>query len=239
MERVRELWEKLKGKGPAAAVALSLDLGVARDNQPFNLEAGGLLVEKCDGDLYVRVNGPNGDGIDLRRVRKLLFPISALYLTNSAQSGKAARVLLLPAGLEAHPSEPREYCGWQEADVAANVNWTVPPGKLYEVYAYLTAWQQLLDLNSRVVCDVPGLNNPIWFPCFGFSSIGYVWRFDLIDPVTGVVTFQGNPPSWSTLGAMFGTSKMPSGWILSGDEGLKSTSAWRVRWRERPDLGYY
>jgi len=102
-EKLTALWDRLKGKGPAAAVALNLDLGEARENKPIMLEAGGLLVEKCTGDLYARINGPNGDGFDLRYTKKILYPISALYLTNAAQPYQTARLLLLPTGMDADP----------------------------------------------------------------------------------------------------------------------------------------
>jgi hypothetical protein len=92
-----------RGKGPAAALALKLDLGTARDNSPLFLEAGGLFVEYCSGDLYARVNGPNGDGINLRTVKRIVYPISSIFLTNTAQTGKAARILISPSGLAAEP----------------------------------------------------------------------------------------------------------------------------------------
>jgi len=101
LSALRELWERLKGKGPAAVVALTLDLSEARDNKPFSLEAGGLIVEYCTGDLYCRVNGPNGDGINLRYVHRINAPFSSLFLTNSAQAGLTARLLLLPTGMDA------------------------------------------------------------------------------------------------------------------------------------------
>jgi len=103
IKQIRELWDHLRGKGPAAAVALTLDLSEARDNKPYMLEAGAAFVEFCDGDLYAKINGPNGDGINLRYVKKILYPVTSLYLTNTAQAGKSARLLLLPTGMDADP----------------------------------------------------------------------------------------------------------------------------------------
>jgi len=99
-EGFRDLWQKLRGKGPAAAVAFTLDLSEDRENKQISLEAGGLIVESCSGDLYAKINGPNGDGFNLRHVQRIIYPITALFLTNTAQSGKVARLLLLPAGME-------------------------------------------------------------------------------------------------------------------------------------------
>jgi len=103
LKTLKEWFGELRGKGPAAAVALTLDLGVARDNKPFNVECGGLFVEYCTGDLYARVNGPNGDGMNLKYIKKILYPFSGLYLTNTAQAGASARLLLLPTGMDADP----------------------------------------------------------------------------------------------------------------------------------------
>jgi len=109
-EKLAELWDRLKGKGPAAAVAVSLDLGEARENKPYHLEAGGLIVETCDGDLYARINGPNGDGINLRYVTRIFYPFTSLFLTNESQPAKTARLLLLPVGMEADcPTSPARY----------------------------------------------------------------------------------------------------------------------------------
>jgi len=82
-------------------VALTLDLAEARENKPYMLEAGGLIVEECDGDLYARINGPNGDGINLQYVRRVSYPFSSLFITNPAQAGKSSRLVLLPAGMDA------------------------------------------------------------------------------------------------------------------------------------------
>jgi len=103
LKGIHDLWDHLRGKGPAAAVALTIDLSVARDNKPFNFDCGGLFVEYCTGDLYARVNGPNGDGMNLKYIKKILYPFSGLYLTNTAQAGASARLLLLPIGMDADP----------------------------------------------------------------------------------------------------------------------------------------
>jgi len=101
LKGIHDLWDHLRGKGPAAAVALTLDLAEARENKPYMLEAGGLIVEECDGDLYARINGPNGDGINLQYVRRISYPFSSLFITNPAQAGKSSRLVLLPAGMDA------------------------------------------------------------------------------------------------------------------------------------------
>jgi len=131
LKQIKEWLDHLRGKGPAAAVALTIDLGEARDNKGYSLEAGAVFVERCDGDLYARVNGPNGDGINLRYVKKILYPVTSLYLTNEAQAGKSARLLLLPTGMDADPPAPAAApvaceCGaTNDATVVGTTLWPV------------------------------------------------------------------------------------------------------------------
>jgi len=157
LDRLREALDHLRGKGPAAAVALTLDLGEARDNRPFALEAGGLLVETCTGDLYARVNGPNGDGFNLRYTRRILYPFTSLFLTNSAQSGKSARLVLLPTGLEADPLVGGGHGTGLDADLVDGLHVSEITGKLVKrSYVIATTqydmpdsstWYTLLTLN--------------------------------------------------------------------------------------------
>jgi len=158
--------DQLRGKGPAAAVALTLDLGEARDNKPYALEAGGLIVESCGGDLYARINGPNGDGLNLRCVHRILYPVTSLFLTNTAQTGKSARLLLLPTGMDtdvigdmarkAHydrtpttiarqyqGSRPTEF-GWAEV-----WSYTVPTGRMYQNLVGVVRISPALNLAGR------------------------------------------------------------------------------------------
>jgi len=179
-EKLSALWKHLRGKGPAAAVAITLDLGAARDNKPFSIEAGGLIVESCTGDLYARINGPNGDGLNLRYVRRISYPFSSLFLTNTAQSGKAARLMLLPVGMKAEqligdvarleyydrsPSLPA--CNWDGYDAAhawtQRWSYTVPNGR--------KALHQSLAMLSLPDIATSGCN----------SQVGIYYRFSAVD----------------------------------------------------------
>lgn len=100
-DRLKDAFKRYKGKGVAAAVAVNVDLSAARDKAPWQLEGSGVAVEFCSGDLYVFFNGPNGDGLNLRYVREVTHPFSQLFLSNVAQAGLGARLLLLPFGLKA------------------------------------------------------------------------------------------------------------------------------------------
>jgi hypothetical protein len=83
-------------------IALNLDLANARADLQVSLEAAGLLVDRLDGYLTVKVNSPNGDAINLRHITQLRYPFKALYFTNTAQAGSLARLILLGSGLKAH-----------------------------------------------------------------------------------------------------------------------------------------
>lgn len=108
------------------------------------------------------------------------------------------------------------YQGWSDpTPVAANTPWTVPAGKIYEVYAYLTAATNLLDLNDRtwVAQPVSDLSlQDLWFP----AVFAFAVAFDSLDA-----------PTRQTL---FCTS--PHGWKLSGGKGLKANADWVVLYRD-------
>lgn len=99
-DKLKSAWDSFRGRGPAATVALSLDLGTARDKTRIAFAGGALVVEKCQGDLTAYVGGPNGDGLNLRTVRVVEFPFGEIFLTNTAQSGLSARLLLIPDGMK-------------------------------------------------------------------------------------------------------------------------------------------
>ncbi len=78
-----------------------IDLGEARKDKRLPVSGDSLYVEKLDGTLYIKLNDPGNDSIDLSNVRYLKSPtpFNELYLTNEAQSGKQAILLIGREGL--------------------------------------------------------------------------------------------------------------------------------------------
>jgi len=111
---------------------------------------------------------------------------------------------------------------WQEANVVALDLWTVPEGKVYEVFAYISAddilytgdWRPIVDYRSMARYSISN----IWFPCNFHECIAFTSG-------GGIIQY-----GWTY-------SRSSHGWILTGGEVLFSENNWRVRWRERKDLG--
>lgn len=106
---------------------------------------------------------------------------------------------------------------WNIENIGPNVEWKVPIGKIYEVYLFVE-YGQVVELNpsagpfSRILVE----NLSPWNGYFPAVISGH-WAFD---STGGVATDE----------RVFCT--LPSGWILSGDEVLRSPTAWVVRWRD-------
>lgn len=175
MQSLRELWASLRGKGPAAAIALMLDLATARDNVRIALEAGGLIVDRLDGDLEVRVNGPNGDALNLRVVRRIAYPFHSLFLSNAAQAGKIAKLMILADAVDVDVTPRIAVKGAYLAPTALGAGgtaaiWTPATGKTVRLSRFsisvdaatrislrwnTTAWESFyLPANGTVICNL-------------------------------------------------------------------------------------
>jgi len=172
-------WDRLRGKGPAAVVALTVDLGSARADQLVSVDAGGLVVERCDGDLYAKINGPNGDGVNLRYTRAIAYPVVSLYLTNLEQAGLSAKLLILPEGMTAHAQVEIRVSGAYLAPTALAAGgtatiWTPASRRLVRLKRLslscdaatrldlrwaTTAWQShYLPANGNIIINLVGSN---------------------------------------------------------------------------------
>jgi hypothetical protein len=101
MSTFTRIREALRNKRAAAAIALQVDLSIARTDWPYNVDGGALLVDRLDGYLQAKINSPNGDAFNLRHSRRIATPFSTIYLTNTAQAGRSARLLVLFDGVDA------------------------------------------------------------------------------------------------------------------------------------------
>jgi len=71
-----------------------IDLSTARDKEAIIITGDNLLVQDINGSLTVRINQPDYDALDLMKIRQIKTPFDALYLTNEAQSGCSATLIV-------------------------------------------------------------------------------------------------------------------------------------------------
>lgn len=125
-------------------------------------------------------------------------------------------VIQAPEGTDIHPAEAPTYQPWITANVAADAEWVVPPGKIYEVYAYCeTIGATIGDLNFRLLAE----NSGGWMPHNGIITDTAYWKSTA--PVREVRYITDSH-----------ISTLPRGWILSGGEGLSMAFDWVVRYRD-------
>jgi hypothetical protein len=86
-------------KKAAPFIRVSVNLATAHNNAEISFEGAGLLVEKIDGYLTVKFERPSGDALSLRTVPLVVARFSHIYLSNAAQTGKSAILLLLGEGV--------------------------------------------------------------------------------------------------------------------------------------------
>jgi len=67
-----------------------LDLGIARNDWEYVIDADFILVQSITGDLSVNLNNVSHDEIDLKVIRSVWSPFRRLFFTNPAQPGKSA-----------------------------------------------------------------------------------------------------------------------------------------------------
>jgi len=72
----------------------TLDLGIERRDQLWQVSGQLLYVFSVDGEIYVKVNDQNSALIDLRIARIIRIPFERLYITNPAQTGKNCVIVI-------------------------------------------------------------------------------------------------------------------------------------------------
>jgi len=70
------------------------DLGTARTNEEQIIEGDFIQVESCSGSLVLRLNELSAPEIDLTKQHIIYSPFGKFYLTNSAQSGESAVLVI-------------------------------------------------------------------------------------------------------------------------------------------------
>jgi len=79
---------------------LSLDLGMARTNQLFEVQ--GEVIVYVDptngGPLSVRLNNADADQINMLPKTRIVFPFERVYITNAAQAGLSANLFISANG---------------------------------------------------------------------------------------------------------------------------------------------
>jgi hypothetical protein len=73
-----------------------IDLGVARSDEELAIAGDSLLVQSIDGSLEIKLNSKENPSLDVSLIRRLErpTPFSKLYLTNVAQPGKSATLVI-------------------------------------------------------------------------------------------------------------------------------------------------
>jgi hypothetical protein len=87
---------------PGYALQLNIDLATAHTDVEVCCSGEGLIVDRLDGYLSVKVNVPNGDAIPLRSCPNLRASFLRLYFSNIGQAGKTARLFILSGQLGGH-----------------------------------------------------------------------------------------------------------------------------------------
>ena len=72
----------------------TLDLGIERRDQLWEISGKLLYVFSVDGEIYVKVNDQNSALIDLRIARIIRIPFERLYISNPAQAGKKCVIVI-------------------------------------------------------------------------------------------------------------------------------------------------
>lgn len=79
---------------------LYIDLSKARNDSEITVSTQGFVVMDIVGEAYIKLNSLNAPMINLRDVKRITMPIEQLYVTNEAQEGCYARLLLIPTNTD-------------------------------------------------------------------------------------------------------------------------------------------
>jgi hypothetical protein len=84
---------------PQMSQTLQIDLSAARDNERQDVSGDHIQALDITGDLYVRFNQQDSQIYNLNQVRRLNVPFDVIFLSNDAQAGKVATLVLGKGGL--------------------------------------------------------------------------------------------------------------------------------------------
>jgi len=73
---------------------ITLDLGVARTDEEIEIAGNYINVLGSEGTLQIKLNNPTHDAISLPDVREIKAEFNKIYITNTAQAGKTATLLV-------------------------------------------------------------------------------------------------------------------------------------------------
>jgi hypothetical protein len=79
----------------APFIRVKVNLATAHTDYEISLLGKGILVEKLDGYLSLKLGSSSGDAISLKSSPLISATFEHLYLSNAAQSGKSATLLVL------------------------------------------------------------------------------------------------------------------------------------------------
>ncbi len=78
--------------GETKTYAVSLDLSEPRNNAEILVAGFGFIVDELNGTAYMRLNRPDNEILDLRKVRSHAAHFARVYITNDAQPGGILRI---------------------------------------------------------------------------------------------------------------------------------------------------
>lgn len=84
---------------PQMSETLQIDLSVARDKERQDVSGDHIQALDITGDLYVRFNQQDSQVYNLNQVRRLNVPFDVIFLSNDAQTGESATLVLGKGGL--------------------------------------------------------------------------------------------------------------------------------------------
>jgi len=140
----------LRAEKPKHYTTREIDLGTARSDEELPIIGDFLLVQEIDGALDVRVNETRNKKINLQKIRQVKTPFYRLFLTNSAQSGKKAVLLIgREASMEAKSLEVVGLVDKQANDINPATDYIEGRSISYEDTSFVSG-------DSPAVCDVNG-----------------------------------------------------------------------------------
>jgi hypothetical protein len=84
---------------PQMSQTLQIDLSVARDLEPQDVSGNHIQALDITGDLDVRFNQKDSQAYNVNKTRRINVPFDVIFLSNVAQAGKVATLVLGKGGL--------------------------------------------------------------------------------------------------------------------------------------------
>jgi len=86
-------WEQQYPGGEGIYHLFEIDLSKAREDKRYEFNGDQLIITDCEAPVYLRLNNPKNDLIDLNIVRNIGSRFKEFYITNSATAGKNLMIL--------------------------------------------------------------------------------------------------------------------------------------------------